>query len=449
MANLKKTTHKGVYEIEKNRFCYRLNINKKGLKIDTTCRLDENGRPFTTMTAAARALEKRRLEVLGQPIKKKSGEKTYAEIYELYCENGTAQKAHGTIKKQKSMWEKHIKEKFGHKYVNDVSVGEINDYLANLYMYGDEYNKFQRGYSYKYVEGFLKFFYLLLNYAYAYECLDTEKYTKYTITRATRVKMPDMRQEDLDEDEGEYYDNKTIEKIWKVVKGGNFEIPFLLGYTLGTRISETFCIRWSNINWNNHTVTIDGQLLYEDGVWVISPVKTLQSVRTIHMPKNLVIRLREEYLRQLGEKEKPSWRATERVIDIRERNNRKEIIGGDFVCRKENGELMTPNSKTYWVKKIKTIGIDFHFHSLRKTHLTNLANLNTPLLEFTLRSGHKKLETAKKYYINKNAMAQKILKDNVESISTLSGLKTSMLDGIDDNQITAESFKRSLERNKN
>ena len=46
-------------------------------------------------------------------------------------------------------------------------------------------------------------------------------------------------------------------------------------------------------------------------------------------------------------------------------------------------------------------------------------------------------------------MAQKILKDNVESISTLSGLKTSMLDGIDDNQITAESFKRSLERNKN
>ena len=46
MANLKKTTHKGVYEIEKNRFCYRLNINKKGLKIDTTCRLDENGRPY-------------------------------------------------------------------------------------------------------------------------------------------------------------------------------------------------------------------------------------------------------------------------------------------------------------------------------------------------------------------------------------------------------------------
>lgn len=65
----------------------------------------------------------------------------------------------------------------------------------------------------------------------------------------------------------------------------------------------------------------------------------------------------------------------------------------------------------------KETGIDFH--SLRKTHLTNL---NTPLLEFQLRSGHKKIETAQKYYINRNAMAQKILTDNVETVAEVFGL---------------------------
>lgn len=441
---MEKTNIKGVYKIAEGQFCYRLMIERKGMKkIDTTCRKDENGNPFTTKTAAQRALEKKRLEVLGNPVKiKNKGDKTFSEIYELYLLNGTSRKAKSTIRKQKSMWENHIKNRFGNIVINEITVGEINDYLTNLYIYGDEYNKFSCGYAYKYVEGFLKFFYLLLNYAYAYESLDGEKYTRMLVNKQTRIRMPELRQEDLDED-GEYYDNKTIEKIWKIVKGGNFEIPFLLGYTLGTRISETFCLRWSNINWLNNSITIDGQLLYDEGVWTISSVKTLQAVRTIHMPKNLVIRLKQELWRQEAEKDKPSWRATERVIDVRERNNHKEIVGGDFICRKENGELMTTNSRSYWVKKIKSeLGLDFHFHSLRKTHLTNLANLNTPILEFQLRSGHKKIETAQKFYINQNALAQKILKDNVESISSLSGLHTSLADGIISTEISPDDFKK-------
>ena len=87
MANLKKTTHKGVYEIEKNRFCYRLNINKKGLKIDTTCRLDENGKPFTTKTAARDAYNKARTEVLQLGKLENKHEYTLAEIYELYLKS--------------------------------------------------------------------------------------------------------------------------------------------------------------------------------------------------------------------------------------------------------------------------------------------------------------------------------------------------------------------------
>ena len=216
---MEKTNIKGVYKIAEGQFCYRLMIERKGMKkIDTTCRKDEKGNPFTTKTAAARALEKKRLEVLGNPVKIKSkGDKTFAEIYEMYLQNGSAKKAYATLKKQDSMWKHHIKDRFGNKIVNEITVGEINDYLTNLYIYGDEYNKFSHGYAYKYVEGFLKFFYLLLNYAYTYEILDGEKYTRLLVNQSTRIKMPELRQEDLDE-EGEYYDNATIEKIWKIVK---------------------------------------------------------------------------------------------------------------------------------------------------------------------------------------------------------------------------------------
>ena len=444
---MEKTNIAGVYKIAEGQFCYRLMIERKGYKkIDTTCRKGEDGKPFKTKTDAARALEKKRLEILGMHPQGTTKRKTLAEVYELYERNGTSGKAHSTLLKQESLWKNHIKGRFGDRFVNDISVGELNDYLAELYMHGDEYNNFSMGYSYAYVEGFLRFFYLLFGHAYRYDCYDAERYNKYFVNRGTKIQMPPKQQEDLEEDI-EAYDQPTIKKIWNIVKNGNFELPFMLGYMLGTRISETFAIRWSSIDWINSTIKIDGQLLYQDGVWVIGEVKTLASVRHISVPKVLMVKLQEEYIRQKKLAEKPSWRATERVIDIRQRNNHIEIIGGDFVCRKENGELMTPNSKTYWVKRLKQDGIDFHFHALRKTHLTMLANMNTPLLEFCLRSGHKKIETARKYYIDQNKLGQQILKQNVETISeTLGNLPKNLAASSKGGELSPKDFANLVKK---
>ena len=44
---MEKTNIKGVYKIAEGQFCYRLMIERKGMKkIDTTCRKDEKGNPF-------------------------------------------------------------------------------------------------------------------------------------------------------------------------------------------------------------------------------------------------------------------------------------------------------------------------------------------------------------------------------------------------------------------
>ena len=45
--------------------------------------------------------------------------KTVSEVYKEYCENGRAEKAYSTIKKQDSLWNNHIQERFGDRYIDD------------------------------------------------------------------------------------------------------------------------------------------------------------------------------------------------------------------------------------------------------------------------------------------------------------------------------------------
>lgn len=57
--------------------------------------------------------------------KPKAIKKTVTQVYNEYCEFGRAGKAFATIKKQDSLWNNHIKAKFGKRYIDDISVAEI------------------------------------------------------------------------------------------------------------------------------------------------------------------------------------------------------------------------------------------------------------------------------------------------------------------------------------
>lgn len=110
------------------------------------------------------------------------------------------------------------------------------------------------------------------------------------------------------------------------------------------------------------------------------------------------------------------WRNTEKVLD-KTTSNTKIIIGGDFINRKENGELMTVNSIKYWGRELAKIGIEFKYHSPRRTHATMMAAANTPVIELQQRLGHKKFDTTMKYYIDTNIFAKERLKENVKGLT--------------------------------
>ena len=93
---------------------------------------------------------------LPKPTKKRM---TLEEVYAEYCETGRHGKAYGTTRKQDSLWKNHLSKKFGKRYVDDISVAEIVDYLSFLY--------YQEGRTYSYFKSFLKMFYLIFGQAYS------------------------------------------------------------------------------------------------------------------------------------------------------------------------------------------------------------------------------------------------------------------------------------------
>ena len=70
-----------------------------------------------------------------------------------------------------------MSKRFGHAFVDDISVSEIMDYLSELY-YGE-------GRAYKYVEGFLKMFYLIFGQAYSRNYLDVDTYNTLCVNKNT------------------------------------------------------------------------------------------------------------------------------------------------------------------------------------------------------------------------------------------------------------------------
>ncbi len=125
---------------------------------------------------AARTERKRQIKIT---------RRTFGEVFLEYREIGCKGKAYKTMLKQDSLWKNHFSKRWGKRFVDDISAAEANDYLAELY--------FECEYSYQYVEGFLKIFYLVFGQAYSRNYLDIDAYNKLCVNKNTKIQMPKMR----------------------------------------------------------------------------------------------------------------------------------------------------------------------------------------------------------------------------------------------------------------
>ena len=198
------------------RYAYWINGKQKDIKRTK----DENDNPFKTERAAIKAREaailKAHMELSTPPKRKRV---TVSEVYTEYCATGRCGKAYGTTRKQDSLWTNHIAPKFGKRYVDEISVSEITDYLSALY--------YQEERAYAYVESFLKMFYLIFGQAYSRNYLDVDTYNMLCVNKNTKIRMP-KRKIDEDDEIVSFSIDET-NQLDEYFKDTNAETAYLLG----------------------------------------------------------------------------------------------------------------------------------------------------------------------------------------------------------------------------
>lgn len=179
-----------------------------------------------------------------------------------------------------------------------------------------------------------------------------------------------------DEDESKlpkYMEKEQLAEFLRLAKtrglDQDFEIFFLMAYT-GMRVGEVCVLKWSDIDFVNGTITINGTLYNPNDLknwYKILPPKTSRSRRTIEVDKTVLKILQAHKQRQ-------------NEFKMRHRNNYHDA---DFVF----GRMDTPRNAD------PSYGYPFtrRMIELRMNRLTQFMNLSTRLTPHSLRHTHTSL----------------------------------------------------------
>lgn len=401
------TNNAGVYQKDNGYWEYRFVMMVDGKKINKKKSTDAFGNKLKTKKEAIKAREAAMLEARSGKIETpKVTRRMVKEVYEEYCEKGRKDRAYQTIRKQDSIWDNHIFAKFGNRYVDEITVAEVMDYLAELY--------YIHNFSYQYTESFLKMFYLIFGQAYSRNYLDVDIYNKLCVNKDTRIRMPKMKSED--DTDIVAFSKEQLDLLDKYFKGTHAETAYLLGRYCGLRINEAFGLKWENVDLENGTITIDRQMQYQNGLIKLIAPKTRNSNRVVYMSHVLKLHLQEK-ARQREED-------AVRLASLREQNRRLiEDIDGSKIYSTElvnclpNGKVQTVNSMKYPTREIKEkLGIQFKFHFLRHTYGTMMAEKNTPTHLLCNQMGHGNIHVTQKYYIAISKSGIEILQNNLNNL---------------------------------
>lgn len=219
-----KRNNAGVYQKSNGFWEYRFTIVVDGKQISRKKSTDELGNKLKTKSEAIKAREAAIFKARTERERQREIErKKVKEVFQEYCDKGRSGKAYNTILKQDSLWKNHIKERFGNRFIDEISVAKVEDYLSELY-YID-------GLSFRYVESFLKMFYLIFGQAYSRNYLDVDTYNKLCLNKGTKISMPKMKTED--DTDIIAFSHEELSLLDKYFKGTNAETAHLFCNQMG------------------------------------------------------------------------------------------------------------------------------------------------------------------------------------------------------------------------
>lgn len=401
-----KQNNTGVYKLNTGYWGFRYVVMINGVRKEARKTKDEFGAPFKTKKEAIKARQAAIDQEHDFRKPKPTIRKTIAEVFREYCENGRADRAYTTKRKQDSIWDNHLCTKFGSRFVDEVSAADVIDYLGELY--------YKQGLSFRYVESFLKMFYLIFGQAYSRNYLDGNSYNKLCKNKDTKIHMPKLKtDDDLDI---VAFSREELEILDDYFHDTNAETAYLLGRYCGLRINECYGLKWSNVNLENGTILIDRQMQYQNSRIKLVSLKTRNAKRTIYMCDKLKVHFQELARRRALDEEQNA--------DLREQNQRiiedldgQKISSLDLVNCLPDGKIQTVNSMKYPSRELKSrFGINFKYHYLRHTYGTLMAEKNTPTHLLCNQMGHGHIQVTQRYYIALSRTGIDILKNNLNQL---------------------------------
>ncbi len=394
----------GVFQMDNGNWAYRFKMVVDGKEISRRKSTDANGNKLFCKSDAIKAREVAMVAARTERKRQiKVSRRTVKEVFEEYKEKGRKDRAYKTVLKQDSLWKNHLCDKWGKRFVDDISVAEINDYLAELY--------YEKEYSYKYVESFLKMFYLIFGQAYSRNYLGVDSYNKLCINKDTKIHMPKLRV--ADDTDIVSFTHEELALLDRYFEGANAETAYLLGRFCGLRINEAFGLKWDHVDLDNGTILIDRQQQYQDSLIKLVAPKTRNANRTIY--------LCDKILNHLKAKKEKALNDAVKFAAVRAQKQRfiEDIDGSIISCTElvnclPDGTIQTVNSMKYPSKDIKSsLNINFKYHYLRHTYGTLMAEMNTPTHLLCNQMGHGNIHVTQLYYLAVSQTGVEVLKKNL------------------------------------
>lgn len=400
----------GVYQLKNGNWAYRFCVSVDGQAISKRSSRDAQGGILLTRKEAVKA----RMAAIMAAQNKTPNEtaapviesRTFAEVFEEYREKGRSDRAYNTKLKQDSIWKNHLQEAFGDKFIDEITTADVQDYLAKLY--------YEDGYAFRYVESFLKMFYLVFGQAYSRNYLPVDLYHRLCINKDTKIHMPKVKtDDDLDI---VAFSNEECAMLDDYFHGTNAETAYMLGRYCGLRINECYGLKWSQVDLENGVIYIEQQMQYQQGLIKLVRLKTKNARRKVYLSKKMI-----EYFTALS-----ADREQAKVNQQKQREQNQTFIvdtdGSKISCLDlvnclPNGKIQTVNSMKFHSRTLQgKYGIMFKYHYLRHTYGTQLAVLNTPTHILCNQMGHGNIHVTELYYIAVSKNGIDALRHNLERL---------------------------------
>ena len=185
------------------------------------------------------------------------------------------------------------------------------------------------------------------------------------LTRIEKIK-PDTKEKTI-------YTAEELIKLIQSVKGTSLELPVYLGGLMGMRREEMAGLKWENINWKNHTLTISSVRTQVGGIIDEKEPKTAKSRRTLAIPDEVYEALQKEYKKEIKSKK------------MGERLERSS-----YVITKPNGQPVRPNYISdrlcSHIRKYKMKPLTLH--GLRHSFASLASHSSVPLQDISSALGH-------------------------------------------------------------